>query len=144
MCAELQVRGPDPSFLSCPGRGVKGALGPCRYLRVGLVIRHIGGGAPLWAPCTRLLEHLLGPLSHPGWALFHATFVSHPVWGTEARVMVGTLVAFAPGTQHPCCPAFWPRGTLTSLLLGPAGWRGGRSGQAPPPVLAMGAPCAGT
>lgn len=134
----------DPGVEGRAGLGAKGTVGSWRYLRVGLAIGHVGGGAPLRAPCARLLEHLLGPLGHPGRALFHATFVSHPVWGTWTRVMVGTLVAFAPGTQHPCSPAFWPRGTLTILLLGPAVWRGGRSGQAPLPVLEMGAPCAGT
>ena len=77
----------DPGVEGRAGLGAKGTVGSWRYLRVGLAIGHVGGGAPLRAPCARLLEHLLGPLGHPGRALFHATFVSHPGWGDRKSVV---------------------------------------------------------
>ena len=110
MCAELQVGGPRPLLLVLPGPGSHGGRGGLwRHLRVGLAIGHVRGGSSLRAPRARLLEHLLGPLGHPGWAFLHAAFVSHPVWGTETRVVVGTPGAFTPD-RHPRSPASWPEG----------------------------------
>lgn len=96
---------------SCPARAWEpwGRGGVWRHLRVGLAIGHVRGGSSLRAPRARLLEHLLGPLGHPGWAFLHAAFVSHPVWGTETRVAVGTPGAFTPD-RHPRSPASWPEG----------------------------------
>lgn len=62
-----------------------------QHLGVGLAVRHVDGWPSLWAPGTSLLEHLLCPLGHPGRALLHAAFLSHPAQRPEARKGVHPL-----------------------------------------------------
>lgn len=140
VCAELQVRGPDPS-LSAQAEGAKGAAGLWRYLRVGLAVGHIGGG-----PRSGLHVPVFWNISWtrwvtPGWALFHATYVSHPV----GRPGDGGPRHSWLCTWHPaaCSPASGQEDTHkpppgSSWVEGRAFWPG------PPPVLEIGAPCAGT
>lgn len=72
---------PEPPSL---GRGKQ-------HLGVGLAVWHVDGWPSLWAPGASLLEHLLGPLGHPGRALLHAAFLSHPARRPEAREGVHPL-----------------------------------------------------